>query len=87
MLLYCIQHQCVSMILVTVVIRKKNEIKQKINVRDRAWFVRRDYESTSFRKMIIDRTGAQAMLFFTCTMICSVDLTHYRVYHAKDLGI
>ena len=32
----------------------------------------------------IDRTGAQAMLYLTCTMISSVDLAHYRVFRAKD---
>ena len=29
-------------------------------------------------------TGAQTMLFLTCTIISSVDLAHYRVFHAKD---
>ena len=33
---------------------------------------------------IIDRTGAQTMLYLTCTMIASVDLAHYGVSHAKD---
>ena len=27
-------------------------------------------------------TGAQTMLYLTCTMLSSVDLAHYRVYHA-----
>ena len=33
---------------------------------------------------IIDRTGAQTMLYLTCTMKSSVDLAHYGVYCAKD---
>ena len=33
---------------------------------------------------IIDRTGAQSMLYVTCTTITSVDLAHYRVSRAKD---
>ena len=33
---------------------------------------------------IIDRTGAQTMLYLTCTIISSVDLAHYRVSRAKD---
>ena len=33
---------------------------------------------------IIDRTGAQTMLYLTCTMISSVDLAYYGVSHAKD---
>ena len=33
---------------------------------------------------IIDRTGAQTMLYLTCTMISSVDLADYGVFHAKD---
>ena len=32
----------------------------------------------------IDRTGAQTMLYLTCTMISSVDLAHYGVSCAKD---
>ena len=32
---------------------------------------------------IIDRTGAQTMLYLTCTMISSVNLAHYGVSHAK----
>ena len=31
----------------------------------------------------IDRTGAQTMLYLTCTIISSVDLAHYGVSHAK----
>ena len=30
------------------------------------------------------RTGAQTMLYLTCTMISSVDLVHYGVFCAKD---
>ena len=33
---------------------------------------------------IIDRTGAQTMLYLTCTTITSVDLVHYVVSRAKD---
>ena len=33
---------------------------------------------------IIDRTGAQTMLYLTCTTITSVDLAHYGVSRAKD---
>ena len=36
------------------------------------------------RRGIIDRTGAQTMLYLTCTMIFSVDLAHYGVSRAKD---
>ena len=36
-----------------------------------------------FSSGIIDRTGAQTMLYLTCTIISSVDLAHYRVSHAK----
>ena len=46
-------------------------------VRHRAWFVRLYGE-------IIDRTGAQTMLYLTCTTITSVDLAHYGVSRAKD---
>ena len=31
-----------------------------------------------------DRTGAQTMLYLTCTTITSVDLAHYGVSRAKD---
>ena len=34
---------------------------------------------------IIDRTGAQTMLYLTCTTIPSVVLAHYRVSRAEDL--
>ena len=44
--------------------------------------VRRDRES--FSEGIIDRTGAQTMLYFTCTMVSSVDFAPYGVSHAKD---
>ena len=33
---------------------------------------------------IIDRTGAQTMLYLTCTIISSVDLAYYGVSCAKD---
>ena len=33
---------------------------------------------------IIDRTGAQTMLYLTCTMISSVNLACYGVSRAKD---
>ena len=38
----------------------------------------------SFSEGIIDRTGAQTMLYLTCTMISSVDLAHLEVTSAKD---
>ena len=38
----------------------------------------------SFSEGIIDRTGAQTMLYLTCTTITSVDLAHYGVSRAKD---
>ena len=38
----------------------------------------------SFSDEIVDRTGAQTMLFLTCTMISSVGLGHYGVSRAKD---
>ena len=31
-----------------------------------------------------ERTGAQTMLYLTCTMISSVDLAHLEVTRAKD---
>ena len=46
-------------------------------MRDIAWFVRLYGE-------IIDRTGAETMLYLTCTMISSVYLAHYGVSRAKD---
>ena len=33
---------------------------------------------------IIDRKGAQTLLYLTCTTITSVDLAHYGLSHAKD---
>ena len=33
---------------------------------------------------IIERTGAQTMLYLTCTTITSVDLAHYGVSRAKN---
>ena len=33
---------------------------------------------------VSDHTGAQTMLYLTCTMIFSVDLAHYGVTRAKD---
>ena len=47
-------------------------------MRDRAWFVR------SYGETIIDRIGAQKMLYLTCTTITSVDFAHYGVSRAKD---
>ena len=37
----------------------------------------------SFSEGIIDRTGAQTMLYLTCTMIYSVNLANYGVSRAK----
>ena len=37
-----------------------------------------------FSEGIIDRTGAQTMLYLTCTTLTSVDLAHYGVSRAKD---
>ena len=37
-----------------------------------------------YGEIIIDRTGAQTMLYLTCTTITSVDLAHYGVSRAKD---
>ena len=36
------------------------------------------------RSGIINRTGAQTMLYLTCTTITSVDLAHYGVSRAID---
>ena len=55
----------------------KNAVEHRY-VRDRAWFVR------LYGEIIIDRAGAQTMLYLTCTMISSVDLAHYGVSRAKD---
>ena len=49
--------------------------------------VRRDNPralARSFSEGIIDCTGAQSMLYLTCTMISSVDLAHYGLSRAKD---
>ena len=54
-------------------------------MRDRAWFVRLYQEIiTEFSEGIIDRTGAQTMLYLTCTTITSLDLGHHGVSRAKD---
>ena len=37
-----------------------------------------------YGEIIIDRTGAQTTLCFTCIMISSVDLAYYGVSRAKD---
>ena len=56
-----------------------------MNLSDRAWFVRLYGKIIpSFSEGIIDRTGAQTMLYLTCTKITSVDLEHYGVSRAKD---
>ena len=56
-----------------------------VQVRERAWFVRLCGEIIlSFSEGIIDCTGAQTMLYLTCTVISGVDLAHYEVAHAKD---
>ena len=53
-----------------------------VQVRDRAWFVRLYGEIIPVG--IIDRTGAETMLYLTCTTITRVDLAHYGVSRAKD---
>ena len=54
-------------------------------MRDRTWFVCLYGEIIpSFSEEIIDRTGAQTMLYLPCTIISSVDLAHYGVSCAKD---
>ena len=40
----------------------------------------------SFSEGIIDRTGAQTMLYLTCTTISSVDLAHYGVLRSTEIG-
>ena len=55
-----------------------------LQVRDRAWFVRLYGEIIP---ELIDRIGAQTMLYLTCTTITSVDLAHYGVSRAKDCGL
>ena len=47
-------------------------------MRDGAWFVR------LYGEIIPDRTGAQTMLYLTCTMISNVDFAHYGVCRAED---
>ena len=37
-----------------------------------------------YGEIIIDRTGAQTMLYLTCTTIARVDLAQYGVSRAKD---
>ena len=41
----------------------------------------------SFSEWIIDRTGAQTMLYLTYTMISNVDLARFMLSHAKDMSI
>ena len=54
-------------------------------MRDRAWFVRLYGEIIpSISEGIIDRTGAQTMLYLTCSIISSVDLSHCGLSRAKD---
>ena len=36
---------------------------------------------------IIDRSGAQTMLYLTCSIISSVDLARYGVSLAEDMGV
>ena len=38
----------------------------------------------SFSSGIIDRTGAQTMLYLTCTLISSADSAYYGISCAKD---
>ena len=53
--------------------------------RDRAWFMRLYGEITpSFSEGIVDRTGAQTMLYLSCTMISNVDLAPYGLSRNKD---
>ena len=40
-------------------------------------------EAPSFSEGIIDRTGAQTMIYLTCTTITSVDLAHDGVSRVK----
>ena len=40
----------------------------------------------SFSEGIIDRTGAQTMIYLTCTTISSVDLAHYGVLRSTEIG-
>ena len=41
----------------------------------------------SLDREIIDRTGGQTILCFSCSMMPSVELTRYGVSRAKDFGI
>ena len=41
-------------------------------------------ESPSFSEGIVDRTGAQTILYLNCTMISNIDLGDYGVSRAKD---
>ena len=45
--------------------------------------VRRDNPLAKARGLSL-RTGAQTMLYLTCTTITSIDLAHYGVFHVKD---
>ena len=47
---------------------------------DRAWVVR------LYGEIIIDRRGAQTMLYLTSTTIISLDLAHYRVLVSVKCG-
>ena len=54
-------------------------------MRDRAWLVRLYGEIIpSFSEGVVYRTGAQTMLYLTCTTISSVDIAEYGVSLAKD---
>ena len=44
----------------------------------------RRHNPRALARGIIDRTGAQTMLYLTCTTTTSVDLAHYGVSRAKD---
>ena len=55
-----------------------------LQVRERAWFRCLYGEVIPELSEIIDRTGAQTMLYLTCTTVTSVDLAHYGVFRAKD---
>ena len=46
--------------------------------------VRRDHPLVLPRGWTIDCTGAQIMLYLTCTMLSSVDLAYYGVSRAKN---
>ena len=65
--------------------RKLERKSQQKYVGDSAWVVRLFGEIIpSFSEGIIDRTGAQTMLYLTCTTITSINLAHYGVSRAKD---